>query len=379
MSQTATKQKLVIRCSALPRILQCPGSITPPETTLVVDRGVAQLGRAAHEALALLVKKSPVDLTAIAKKYEVPEKQLAPLYHIGRHSWAEYEEDVAVAACEQRMSREILPGVILAGSADIILRVISAKRPTLLVWDWKSGAISDHRDQVIGYGWLVIEDWPAEHMKAGICWLRDQIVEIEDIDIAEINRLPERIQEALNHPNHFSPNFDACKYCPRQHECPAYIALIRQIITAFSSGDIQVNSLAPAELSMLYNRVQFLKKFLEHYDDVLRNQITLSGALPIGDGRIISLQPRERKSIITEKALPFLQERLGGPEELFPAISINKNDLIGIVRDRAPRGQKKAAQEALMSDLADAGAIDITPYSRLTVSKKEEEGNNDDK
>ena len=360
-----------IRCSALPRILECPGSLTPPIISLLTDNADAAVGRAAHEALSLMVKKAEVDLKKIAKKHEIPIDQIAPLYFIGRRIWSEYEDALVIIAAERHMMREIIPGVELGGTPDIIARAVQEARPTIVPWDWKSGVMVRCRDQLIGYAWLFKKDWPSEYAKAAVCWLREQMVDIEDIGIDEVDALPDRIREAIAHQERFSPNYDSCKYCPRQHECPAHTALVRKSIDTLSEIRERFEALPPAELASLYPKAKLIEGFLKHYHATLRNTVAIASELSTGDGRKLTIQPTERQNLITETALPLLTKKLGSLEDVYPAIKLSRKEAIGLVRDAAPRGPKKEAQEALMAELDEAGAIERKIIEKLTVTKED--------
>jgi hypothetical protein len=339
------------------------------------DRDVALIGRAAHEALAVTVKGGDPDFGAIAKTHGVERNSFAPLYYIGRRIWDEYRGGLAVIAIEKQMAAEILPGVTLQGTGDIIARAVQEAVPTIVPWDWKSGAMADHRDQLIGYAWLATREWPAEHVKGVLCWLRDQVADVDDIGMDEVERLPERIREALDHPDRFCPGPDQCLYCPRRFDCPARTALVRQSIESLveasaASKSLGLIALDPAALAALWPKVRMIKGAMAQYDEVVRARVEEAGSLPVGDGTELVLKDVERTQILAAQGLPVLIERFGGLEAVMPAIRLGNEEVADLAKAGAPRGGKKAAVEELMAELKAAEAVVVTHSKRLAAQKE---------
>ena len=377
------RNQIILRCSSMPRILKCPASAVAPDIEIEGDRAVAMIGRAAHEALAAHVRGGAPDFDAIARKHGAERDTFAPLYYVGRRIWDERKSAIAIIAVEQKMAAEILPGVILQGTGDIIARAVREEVPTIVVWDWKSGAIADHRDQIISYAWLASREWPTERVKGVLCWLRDQLADIDDIGMDELEKLPERIREALDHPDRFCPGPQQCQYCPRRFDCPARTALVRQSVESLTaasalSKSIGLVALDPAALAALWPKVKMIKAALEQYDEVVRARVKEAGALPVGDGTELVITEVERTEIVPARGIPVLVERFGGIEAIMPAIRLGKSEIGNLASAQAPRGMKKAAITELMGALEAAGALVITKSGRLTV-RKGGNGNGDGK
>lgn len=371
---------LTVHCSALPRVLHCPASLVAPGLVVEGKNEAASIGSAVHEALASRVRGGQPDIAEIAAKHGISKDAVFPLYFTGSRIWEEYAGGLAVIGTEMKLSSEFEDGITLQGTADVVARAHQEAKPTLLIVDWKSGKEGNYEDQLKGYAVMAAKDWPSRAIKLMVVYLRDQVVEIVDVDPAEAGRdLSDRLQWAVEHQDRFCPSYESCAYCPRQIECPGRTALVRQAVLDLSTIEQKLNTLAPASLAALYPKAKLLEKVLDHYHATLRNAAAVApGGLPIGDGRVLRVEEKERSEIVAGKAWPILVE-------LFTvkamsdagALDIGKGALCELVRSKAPRGEKAEALRRFMDRLEAVAAISKTTYKTLTVGKGESNGGSD--
>lgn len=368
---------ITIHCSKLPRILKCPASLQAPDLSIIgPDDDSATLGSAAHNVAAQIVRGQEWSVDTTAQSYGVEARALAPLCFAARRIWEKYGPSLRVIAVEKRMSAEVLPGVILDGTADVLAEHVGADDPTLAVLDWKSGnAAGNHRDQLLGYAVLGRIEWSAAvKFTLIIGWLRDESIEVEQChrdfgpdDLLE--RLAKVVEDNRNGKAAFAPSYESCRFCPRQIDCPARTALVRQ-----SVADLEVVSggsalATPADLARMYPRVKMLEKALKHYEATVRNAVAVAGKLPVGDGTFLTLAERPDTDIDAALALPILQKRFS-LEELAPALTIGKGKLSAVVMQKSKRGFGSKNMKVLLDELAAGGALTISTAQVLKVVKE---------
>ena len=343
-----------IRCSSAPRVVLCPASLQVPDVEIDTDSEPARLGSAVHEVLAAKVRREMtfmatgtadgIDFHAVSGKWRIEHDQMMPLYYIGRRIYEQYSGSIEVSHVEQLMQSTVMPGLQLTGHGDVI-GMAKHDPHTVIVLDWKTGSPSaDYRDQLIAYAYLATiktidpvayPDGVKVNAKIITVWLRDQVVEIEDISQADIADWLERLNDAIEHPDKYGPSPEACQYCPRQHECPARTALVHSATADFLQEGAAGTAIAPARLASLRPRAQMLRKALDNYDAALKATIEEHGTQPLGDGREIGLDDRKKETINLTAAIPVLEDWFGNGAEIdlevikaiAPALDVGKGKL----------------------------------------------------
>jgi len=358
-----------IHCSSLPRVLSCPASLRAAEVHIDAgDSDASRIGSAVHAALAHYVLGGEVpDLDALSLKFGVERAQVAPLFFIGRRILADYEDAFTVDAVEVKAEDRIAPDIMIVGTGDIVGTTDAGE---LLIWDWKSGVpTADHRAQLLGYAWLWREKAKTGSAKLAICYLRDQSVEITDINMDEgLEEFERMVADAVAHPDTYNPTWENCRFCGRQSDCPARRQLIRSAVLDMAVSD-KIEALAPADLAALYPKVKLLEQALTHYHATLRNVVTVNGPQLTGDGRELRFQDRHRVEILLEPAWPVLLEQFGNVEVFTDALSVSRPALCDLVRGGVGRGQKGAAVDEFMLKLSQAGALRTAESTALVAAK----------
>ena len=366
-----------IHCSNLPRLLSCPASLQAPELRIEADNEAARLGRAVHEGLAAVVRGDAWDATALALKHgDLDVNSVRALISMGASIWRKYEPALVVLGVEDWMERRIDKAHVLVGTADIRFRTSGDEDATPGIWDWKSGSTAGlHRDQLLGYAWLPLCD----RAKIITCWLRDRYVDIEDIEEAELDAFEKRLLSAIAHPETYNPTPANCQFCPRSHECKARLALVRAATHDLLEADAK--EITPATLAQLKPKADLVRRVLSAYDVALKDALREAGTLPLGDGRELYLEQRNRSTVYLTAALPVLENHTNGQpllEWLTPALSISNKKLGDLVAQDAPRREKGKARVTLKEELADAGAVELTAYDVISTRREASHGEESD-
>ena len=367
-------EPITIHCSSLPRILSCPASLDTDKKVELrsADSDASLIGQAVHAALAHYVQTGEVpDLDTVSLRFGVSRDQVAPLFFIGRRIWDDYSDALDVCGVEQQCGELLAEGLQLTGTADV---VADTEGTSLLIWDWKSGvATADHRAQLLGYAWLNRRSAPSGRIKLAVCYLRDQSVEITDIDLkTDLVEFERQVAWAVAHPNTFCPSWENCRFCPRQSDCPARRTLIRATVADLSTVE-KLDALAPADLGVLYPKVKLLEGAIKHYHATLRNAVSATGPIPTGDGRELVMKTKPRSEILPQPAWPVLLKWMGDADVFSDALKLKKGELCSLVSDATPQGQKGKAIKAFLDELAEAGAIRASESLVLSAVKIKQE------
>jgi hypothetical protein len=352
----------VIRCSSLPRILECHASAVPPRVHLDTSSPMAAVGTAAHVNLAQLARGDEVT--------PPDDDEVAMLVALGRNMWGEVSAWYPADATEVLAEREILPGVVLHGTADVV------SREGVSVADWKTGQNKvDHRAQLLGYAWLQFHctDLSDRTILAQELWVRLGDVTTYRFSRSDLDELPVRLADALAHPYRYSPGMDTCRYCPRYDECPARAEALRGACTAMEP--LRDGLPATREtLGALWDRSKMLRSALYRYEGMVEAELE-RGPLPLGGGKSLVLYDQEEDLIIPSAALSVLGLTAAEQDE---AISLTKIGIDRVVKARAEKGKGAAAMRSMMGALREADAI-ATKIKRIKKVVSDEETNTNTK
>ena len=369
-----------IRCSALPRIMACPASAQPPKIKIDGDSEPARMGTAVHEVLAQVVTEgldAVPNLEPTIKKYRVDRDELRMLAWFGLNTWQSIRAETRVVAVEEHLESEEFSGLTVTGSPD----VICAHEDTIVVVDFKSGWIErNYEDQLMGYLFLAAQHYPSYTGYKRICvWLRTSEVDTVNVAPQELDDWAERLAERVQQTETYDPSPPACEFCPRAHECTARRVMIEAAMKdmcALVDGGGQ----RPETLAEVYPFKKLIDGVLKMYDGMLKT-VLKEGPLPVGDGRMISLEDVQRdylyldriaKPLMVEfgcKDLPDLIETLG-PD----AVTVPKKTIQDIAGMAAFKGEKGQAKKEIIENLRHADAIVTRTSPRLTLKKETSHG-----
>lgn len=103
-----TEQLIHLRCSSLPLAFRCPASVRRGVVPINEANDAADVGTAAHEGLATMVRTGHVDWDAVpdlARKYGVDEAELRALLAQGQRLWDQIKD--AFPSCSTEVAFEV--------------------------------------------------------------------------------------------------------------------------------------------------------------------------------------------------------------------------------------------------------------------------------
>lgn len=373
-------EKIHLRASQLPLAFRCPGSTRPAAVPVNEANDAADVGTAAHDGLAGLVRTGRIDwdgVPALAKKHGVEEPELRMLLALGQKIWAQVAASFPNASAEAELKYE-LSGVRLTGHADVI--AYDAHSGTLRVADFKSGRLdSDYAEQLRGYMALGLLTVSASlRAEAGVLWLREGDYEPYSMDRAQLLAWLKRIEdEIVNWDGQFRPGAH-CSHCPRSHECSAANALARRDMAVILDKDLPghledsetiraMRERDPDGLVDLLERARRVKKIAERVEAAAKEEVLRAGDV-LGKEKRLTLQDRETRSLDAWAAFPVLQAELDDAE-MAQVIDISLHKAEELVAAKAGKGNGAKSKRELSAKLAEAGAIKTSTSRSLVVRR----------
>ena len=359
---------IYVRCSILPRIMQCNASSVEPQIKINPSSQPADLGTATHSLLASMLDGVTVTddmITETADEHGVDETDLAQAYYAGVRLWEQYKGKITVSGIEAKYEMELGENVTLTGTADMI-GYIDGNTDKPIVWDWKTGrAEKSFNDQLLGYAILGRYTSSSETVKVATAYTTLGAVSIAEYDREQIEAHKQAIIDAVTDPNPtYRPSESVCMYCPRSGECPAKKEMQRSAGEDMRVvvGMAESNVVAPVALASLYSQSRVLKKTLDDYEKQLKQAIEdcKDGMIVCADGSTVSLEDGKRSTIYYA---PEIIARYIG-DEAIPA-TITKDALSEAIGATAKRGEKGKKIKACLDELADGGYVKETTFKKL--------------
>ncbi|HRU09759.1 MAG TPA: PD-(D/E)XK nuclease family protein [Thermoanaerobaculia bacterium] len=368
-----------LRCSSLPLAFRCPGSLRqdPGELRIEIAHEAGALGSAVHAVLAEMVLNQNgeyPDVRLFALKYGVDADDLGRLVSYGSHAWRAVRDYYPNPSTEEHLAYET-PSFALSGHLDVV--ALGSDWANFL--DWKSGYKQpDYYAQLMGYATLLVASHPSvRQVKASIVWLRDWSQETVLITADDVLAWEDELTARIVRWDGRYTAGDHCQYCPRFATCPARQALVRSAITELREDVPAVLEAAPDGIirplfAALYTsgKLQLAKQILKRIDDLIRQDIAVHGALPLGNGRELALVGEPRDTIQPLPAWPILSGYLT-QEELAGCVKIGKTALLDAIGDKAPKGKKAKTKDQVMAELKAAEAVTTETTYKLRERKEE--------
>ncbi len=373
-----------IRCSALPRVTICGASKTAPEIP-IEDQGVlARQGSAVHGVMAECVTQGltrPPDLSPYMHRWGLTDiKELQFLAWSGLNIWKRLQAELKALASEAAFESTIpVDGgedIQLTGHPDILCE---ADGNILVVIDFKSGYVdTDYNDQLMGYVKLAWDAHPNyDSAKIVTAWLRDGIIEADDISRADLDAWTERLREGIA-----SDDFndgEHCMNCSRKFECPALATKIKAVINWLQpigeADDIAFAGSSEA-LALRYLDTRIAKKAIGIFDDSFKDLLEREGRrVSDGAGKVLYFERKQQEAIIPDVAIDPMCEEFGLPIEDYEIIK-KYPDLFTIPKTKylnevaaAVDSKKKQAKDEAWEALRKVHAL-RTSEKRSTVHKR---------
>lgn len=380
--------KPTIRCSKLDALFTCAPSVLltvagqPPIRSVTGE--AAELGKVAHAAMADYVETKGVDLRSLAAKYNFSPDDTAELGRMvsaGMRAWAELEAHLPYPRCEVELSAD-LGHLVLEGTADV-MSPVDENRAVIL--DWKTGRIDGgYHHQLRGYALLAWDTMgrPAEAtITTVVAFLRHgytRVVNYTPTDLLAWENDLKRNVLSQTTAYHVGSH---CANCDHYHTCEARRAVVRDTIesvlldaesakdkgvlqffdaasnlitgiTADNKGEFAVGT----NLADLVFRVKLMEQAADEAKGLIRQALQRVGDIPLHDGTSLTLRQVTVKKVDAPKALRMLRSYLD-EGQIAEAMTLSLTGLTDAYGKLQPRGQRKAAMDALTAALSGAGAI----------------------
>lgn len=357
-----------VRASSLPIISNCAAAAVNPKVRIESPNDAANLGTAVHEVLASWIRHGPESslIDSVAARDGVDVSEMTPLSWWGWSAWQSIAEHFPDPEVERGMVHAGEDGLILEGHADV--RALSADGKRAMIADFKSGWIEgDWTEQMKAYAWLALRHFPgAESAYAAVLLIRDHTLDASVWTRDELDQWRDELSEHLQDTSIYSPG-PHCRYCRRALECDANQLALTVAGRALAEKDVLMFPTDPVErgrvLGTLLDRVKMVEDLCEQARDAIKACVGYGGPVPTGDGRQIQVRDEERREIDIKAGWEILSEELGAG--LLDGLKVSKTAVEKQAMDKAPRGKKKEAAQALMKKLDDAGAVKVKVIHKL--------------
>jgi len=156
--------------------------------------------------------------------------------------------------------------------------------------------------------------------------------------------------------------------------CPAQVTLVRALASEVAAGgaveDIAggLARLSDADAGRAWDRLQQAEAALKTIRASLTARAGLRG-LPLPDGSHLTPVDTTRRTVDVERALPVLRARFGDQADAAVERSLAIGDVERLARQLAPGKGQKRAVEAVVAELAAAGAVRESRFVQLRVRK----------
>jgi hypothetical protein len=362
---------ITCRPSKLPLAHECPSSLLPAEHPISAGSAASDVGQAQHYVAGAIVLGKPYDVAAVAKSFSVDRDDLSILAFQTARAWNYLGRWFVAPRVEYVLRSELLGG----GTAD----VLHHDGDTAAVNDWKSGRVQrNYRWQLWGYAYSARETlgMPRSGVIDSACaWVRTGDVEMHGFTDAELDAMAEEHRALEGRIGKVYSPGEHCGFCARRHECGAYADALRTTTTALAPIAAAIeggtaSGVTIEQLVSLYPMAKLYEKVLEAYGEMLKAALADGVRLPIGDGRVLYLAEKKRVELDPVKTYDALLAAGPDGNEILECMRASKGALEKWIESKAPRGQKKAAREAMLERLSAAGAVSQTIQQRLTAAKE---------
>lgn len=370
-----------VRCSSLPLLERCTGAAYWPSWATVAAQEESEhsaLGTAAHKALAYVARGEEVPpLAAFCDGAEVTEAKLDRLVRAGKALLAKWRHlfPQPIVEIAHRMVLRDADGrdvLLLTGTPDLIDLVMAREGlddDTLYVWDWKAGWSEswDYEAQMRGYGLLGLEQCPtAGRVVAIIAWLGRWETETWEWSADELRAWGVDLAAAIAAGEGRFTAGDHCARCQWATGCPGRRALVQAPLVDLTLTGSAWSPVDWPDALLVENRrrVQMLAGAVEDAQRRIREEVLRRvgerGSIATEDGRMLTVRDTEVAEIDLVRAATCLRDELGvDPMALLESAEISKRAIVEIVRAKAPRGEKKAAEERVREVLLEHGAMTL--------------------
>lgn len=346
--------------SRLGRFLVCPSSAREGGTYNPTSPE-ANLGSAAHEVVARVITGGDADIPATARVYGVDSEELAMLYHMAMQLWDGGGINTIMASASAEVD---LRGEVTHGRADLLQQQDGNSAPVTVILDWDFGRVYHSKEsQLMGYLLAAIDTWGWPEGRDAIIGIharcREGEYDVYEYTYEELEAFRARLKRSLERVGKdYGPSHETCIFCPHKTTCEAYQRYTRVAVDAMAT--LPAEDITTGDLVSLYPKYKELKTILGMFEELLNSRIFDEQEIHLDNGHKLVMVETNTDTISAEAALPILRETITDESALYDALKISKSKILNAVAKQAPRGQKAAEKDMLMSRLRDAGAVKTT-------------------
>ena len=356
-----------IRCSELPRLAKCLGSLGEDYVAVNVENEAATEGTAIHAQIAhwLQTGEEPDDGQPTYRTFKMFKRVLTESEYAPRF-------DLKDAHVEELLDKPLgLSGLRISGHPDLF-----GFNPGIGadIYDWKTGwnVEGDHVEQLKGYAYLILHLWGrGDSIRAIIIrrdctaqmfeWTREELIEWAHDLGRRIETWDGRTFSVGEH----------CQYCPRRFACPAKQAIVKSSVEVFATPDMTFDLTDPATCIRLWRASGEVEKAVKLVRDSIKGQLA---AAPDGsmsaEGERIYLSPVNKRTVDPVQSWGILEEELG-QDALAGCVTIGLTALETALKAKAPRGEKEAYVGQVFGKLSTAGGLTVEAGTPKVTIKKE--------
>lgn len=370
---------LILRASATPLAILCPGSLRTESDAvrMNVGGGPASLGTAGHLCAEDLVRDGSVrwdELPAVAARYGLKEGELRAVSGLATKLWRSelptggLLSDTFPNAMTEQVLRHSSDVLTITGTAD----VVSISGSVARIADFKFG-YRDHNysAQLKTYAALLLLDNPElTQATSTILWVRDQQIENYTMGQQQAREWFETLTRRV-------ANWDGvyrvgahCEHCQRRHCCPAGIELARRDVRAFidDSAEDRLAQMQPDDIIATLELARRVGRYAEACAEAIKAHVTSSGDVA-GSERVATIVRESRRALAPLAAFPVLQDSGFTDEDMAAIMTLSLGRAEGIVAARAPKRERAAAKRQLAAQLDAAGAIEAKYVEKLIIRR----------
>lgn len=352
-----------VRASRTDLFIDCASSILESAAPHNPTHEAARLGDAVHDSLPARIIDGDVNLTEIADRHSVKVADLAPLHTFGLKTW----RDVLRAQMPDPKAEVSLKSDLISGHVDLLHH----DGDSAVITDWKSGWLRRHKHfQMASYAHGARAEFgmpKSGQITTVLVWLRYGEIDVANYDDARLDQFAEAMKAQLKEIGRHYAAGEWCAYCPRRLECDTRHAYVQS--AARSLSPLNKAELTPEKLVALWPQSRMLKKAIEEYESVLREQLS-HGDLSGPDGISLCLAEIKKHAIDPRKAWSVLMWECGfTQDDMARVLTVNKSAVETIAMEKAEHGMKGKAKVQTIDALKEAGAVTISSYRKIEVKR----------
>jgi hypothetical protein len=301
------------------------------------------------------------NMDEVAAKHEVPEDDLVELFAVAKRGWLSVEALFPQPLIEVRMKQQILDGVYLVGTADLL---DTSDPDHIQLLDWKSGwKATDYWHQLTCYAYMAKRLYGNEDTRvtARIAWLRSR-------EISEHTFTPDQLEawgnmltvRVINHDGTYRPGAH-CEYCPIYTSCTAQQEMTRSLVSSISESSLPFQDMDSASVFEMKKRLSYLGRIVKGAQDSLKEHIEVDGPR-ISGGLRLEVVEQTSTTIDPARGWGVLKD-FCGEKALMPLLKLPKGKVLSLA--------KKAGHSAgdVLRELNAAGALRESCSKKLKETK----------